>query len=106
MASATSLPMTPIDRKAMAQMPAMGPGPKMATNSSPHTTVLTEREVTRINRPMNQVTTLGLVLRADKNAIGKAMITVAAVPRVAIWMVSSSGAARVSRNSRSGGHIR
>ena len=48
----------------MAQIPAIGPGPKMATNNRPHTIVLTEREATRIKRPMNQVNMLKVVLRA------------------------------------------
>ena len=55
-----------MDRAAMAQMPAMGPGPKMATNKSPHTTVLTDRDVTRMKRPINQVAGLKVVLRAAK----------------------------------------
>jgi len=84
MASATSLPMKPMDRAAMAQMPAMGPGPKMATNKSPHTTVLTDRDVTRMKRPINQVTGLKVVLRAARNAMGNAIKMVTAVPRVAI----------------------
>ena len=65
----------------------------MATKINPHTTVLTEREVTRMKRPMNQVMALGGVLRAARNARGKAMTKVMAVPSVAIWMVSIIGSA-------------
>jgi hypothetical protein len=37
------LPTKPIERKAMASVPASAPGPKTATNSSAHTSELTER---------------------------------------------------------------
>ena len=62
-----------MERKAMAHMPAMGPGPKMATNISPHTTVLTDRDPTNISRPMSQVAELNVVLRAARNATGKGL---------------------------------
>ena len=70
MASAISLPMKPMERMVIAQMPAITPGPKMATKISAHTTVLMERDATRMKRPMNQVTALGVTLRAERNAIG------------------------------------
>ena len=75
----------------MAQMPAMAPGPNMATKINAQTTVLIEREATRMKRPMVQVRPLYVVLRAEMKATGMAMTTVTAVPRVAMWMVSNSG---------------
>ena len=70
-ASAVSLPMKPMERAAIAQMPAIGPGPKMATKTSAQTTVLTDREATRMSRPMAQVAVLNVVLRAARKATGK-----------------------------------
>ncbi len=73
MASATSLPRKPMERMAMAQMPATGPGPKMATKIKAQTTVLMDLDDTRMKRPMNQVTPLMVVLRAERKATGRAM---------------------------------
>ena len=56
--------MNPIDRNMIATIPAMMPGPKMATNNSAQMIVLTDRDDTRMNRPIHRVTTLGVVLRA------------------------------------------
>ena len=48
MASPNSLPTNPMERKAIAMVPATAPGPKMAMNSSAHTSELIERLDTRI----------------------------------------------------------
>jgi hypothetical protein len=68
--------------------------------------VLTEREATRMNRPIDQVSVLKVVLRAARRATGKAISTVATVPRVAMWMVSMRASRTASNSLQSGGYIR
>ncbi len=46
-ASPKSLPTNPIERKAMARVPASAPGPKTATKSRAHTSEFTDRLETR-----------------------------------------------------------
>ena len=89
-----------MERAVTDQTPAMGPGPNMATKNKPQTTVLTERDATSMKRAMNQVAALGVVFLAARNAIGNAMKTVAAVPRVAMCTVSNSGSAISAKNSQ------
>ena len=48
-ASPKSFPTKPMERNAMAMVPASAPGPKIATNSSAHTSEFTEREDTSIS---------------------------------------------------------
>ena len=105
-ASATSLARKPTLRADTAAMPASGPGPKIATKSRPQITVFTEREATRMPRPTAQVKPLAVVLRAARNAIGTEKTTAIAVPSVAMWIVSMSGATIVGRDDQRGGHMR
>ncbi len=50
----------------IATMPAMIPGPKMATKRRAQMIVLTDREVTRISRPSQSVAWLGVVFCAAR----------------------------------------
>ena len=56
--------MKPIERKAIANVPASGPGPNTATNSSAQTSEFTDREVTKTNFANRFSGRLGVTLRA------------------------------------------
>ena len=83
-ASANSLPVKPIERKAMASVPASGPGPKTATNSSAQTSELIDREVTKTNLANRLSARFGVTLRAASRPTGTAMTIAMMVPSVAI----------------------
>ena len=88
-ASPNSLPINPIERKAMANAPASGPGPKTATKRSAQTRELMLREETRIKRASQFKVLKGVILLATITPTGIAKITAKNVPSVAIWIVSS-----------------
>ena len=84
--------MKPIERSAIATTPASTPGPSMVTSSSAQISELIERDDTMIRSATGRTnSTLGVVLRAARNAIGTAMMIASSVPRVAIASVSQSG---------------
>ena len=57
--------MKPIERSAIATMPASTPGPRMVTSSSAQISELIERDETMISSAIGRTnTTLGVVLRA------------------------------------------
>ncbi len=68
--------------------------------------MFTEREATSIARPIAQVTPFAVVLRAARKASGSEKTTPIAVPSVAMWMVSMSGATIFGAYDQRGGHIR
>ncbi|MNR55454.1 hypothetical protein D3C85_1758260 [compost metagenome] len=74
----------------MASVPASAPGPKMAMNSSAHTSELTERLDTRISRASMLMVLLGVRLLAASSPTGTAMNTDRMVPSVAMCSVSIS----------------
>ncbi|MCY1460694.1 hypothetical protein D9M71_782730 [compost metagenome] len=76
----------------MASVPARAPGPKMAMNSSAHTSELTERLDTRISRASMLTVLLGVRLLAASKPTGTAMKTDRMVPSVAMCSVSISAA--------------
>ena len=91
-ASYISLAMKPIDRSEMAMMPASAPGPMMETSSSAQMSELIERDETMMNSASGRTkATLGVVLRAARNATGSAMPMASSVPMVAMLSVSHSG---------------
>ena len=59
--------------------------------------VFTDRDATSMKRPMNQVTALGVVFLAARNAMGMAMKNVAMVPRVAMCTVSTRGSGDIGK---------
>jgi sugar lactone lactonase YvrE len=69
-ASAKSLPANPMERKAIAIVPASAPGPKIATNSSAQTSELTERDATRISLANSLTIRMGTMLLAAISPIG------------------------------------
>jgi hypothetical protein len=69
-ASAKSLPTNPMERKAIAIVPASAPGPKIATNSSAQTSELTERDATRISLANSLTIRMGTMLLAAISPIG------------------------------------
>ena len=88
MASDSSLPTKPIDRNAMANMPASAPGPNTATNNSAQISEFTEREETRMKVARRLRVRERVILRAASNATGSARAIESRVPSVAIWNVS------------------
>ncbi|CFN80502.1 Uncharacterised protein [Bordetella pertussis] len=76
----------------MARVPASAPGPKMAMNSSAHTSELTERLETRIRRASMLMVRLGVRLLAASRPTGTAIPTDRMVPSVAMCSVSTSAA--------------
>ena len=68
-------------------------------------TVFTDREATSSARPIAQVKPLAVVLRAARKASGSENTTAIAVPSVAMWRVSISGATIFGRYDQRGGHI-
>ena len=77
-----------MERKAIAKVPASGPGPNTATNNSAHTSELIEREVTKMNLAIRLSGRLGVTLRAASNPTGTASTIAITVPTVAICRVS------------------
>lgn len=106
MASPTSFPRNPRERKMIANMPASTPGPKMATNSSAQMIVFTDRLETRMNRPSQSVARLGVVFCAAIRATGRDRKTAKKVAMVAMFKVSTSAQAIPRHWVRSGGTIR
>src|SRR5579871_375747 len=88
-ASAKSFPVKPIERKAIARVPARGPGPNMATNRRAHIKELIDREVTKTNLANRLSARFGVTLRAARRPTGKAMTIAMIVPSVAICSVST-----------------
>ncbi len=82
--------MKPTERSAIARVPASGPGPNTATNSSAQTREFTEREVTNTNLANRFSARLGATLRAAISPIGTAIAMAIRVPSVAMWSVSTS----------------
>ena len=74
----------------MASMPASGPGPKMATNSSAQTSELTERLDTSSTRAMKLSSRLRVRLPATSSPSGTAITSDRMVPSVAMCRVSTS----------------
>jgi hypothetical protein len=65
--------MNPIERSAMAMIPASKPGPRIATSRSAQIRALTEREATMMKTATGRTNrTLGVVLRAARKATGTA----------------------------------
>ena len=84
--------MKPIERSAIARMPASTPGPRIVTSTSAQMIALIEREETMISRPIGRTNlALGVVLRAVRKASGTATATARSVPSVAMLIVSQSG---------------
>src|SRR2546425_7702820 len=79
-ASPKSLPTNPIDRKAIASVPAKAPGPKMPTKSSAHTSELTERDDTRTSLARRLTGANGHRLCAASTPTGSASIRESKVP--------------------------
>ena len=76
----------------MAMMPANTPGPTIATSSNAQISALIERDETMTRSAIGRTTvTLGVVLRAARNAIGTATMIASSVPTVAMFIVSQSG---------------
>jgi hypothetical protein len=75
----------------MAMMPTSRSGPMMATRSNAQISELIEREATMMRRAMGRATpTLGVVLRAARNATGMASPMPSKVPSAAMLIVSQS----------------
>ena len=88
-------------------MPASAPGPKTATKSSAQTSEFTERDDTRMNLATRLSVADGVTLRAASSATGTESTSAMTVPSVAVWKVSTSASATISRqNDQSIGHIR
>lgn len=72
-ASYNSLAMKPIERNAIAMMPANSPGPTIETNNKAQMSELIEREETMISSAIGRTkVVLGVVLGAARNATGTA----------------------------------
>jgi hypothetical protein len=107
MASYNNLPMKPIERKAIAKIPAKTPGPKIATKSRAQINELIDLEATITNSATGLTTaTLGVVLLAAKKAIGTAITKPKRVPKVAMLMVSHKGHQRLFNEFQAGGIMR
>ena len=103
-ASPKSLPTKPIERNAIASVPASAPGPKIPTNSSAHTSELTERDDTRISFASRLSGVNRTRLCAARMPTGSASTSASSVPSEAMWMVSISAACTdswIMRASRS-----
>ena len=83
-ASPKSLPTKPIERNAIASVPASAPGPKTPTNSSAHTSELTERDDTRISLASKLTGIDGTSLCAARTPTGKASTSASSVPNAAM----------------------
>src|SRR5690554_2817381 len=107
MASYSSLPTNPIERKAIAKIPANKPGPKIDTSNNAQINELIEREATiHSNANGRRIRRDGVVLLAARNANGTAITMPNKVPRVAMLMVSHSGFHKRFMYSQRGGKAR
>jgi hypothetical protein len=92
------LPTKPIDRKAIARIPARIPGPRIVTSSRAQMSELIDRDATMSSNAIGRTTSaLGVVLRAARNASGSAGTMPSAVPSVAMLNVSHNGRQRRGR---------
>ena len=99
--------MKPMERKAIAIIPASTPGPRIETKRRAQMSELIEREATMIKSARGRKKrVLGVVLRAAKNATGTAITVPSAVPKVAILRVSHNAHQRSLMDNQSGGTIR
>jgi hypothetical protein len=94
-ASPKSLPTKPIERNAMASVPASAPGPKMPTNSSAHTSEFTLRDDTSTSFAARFTGVDGTRLWAASTPTGSAITSARRVPSDAMWMVSISASCTV-----------
>jgi hypothetical protein len=84
--------MKPIERSAMAMMPASTPGPRIATSRRPQISALIERDETIMRSATGRTKRmLGVVLRAARKPSGVPRRIARRVPRVAMLIVSHSG---------------
>ena len=98
--------MNPMERKAIARIPATCPGPNSATSKSAQTRALIDREETIRRRANGRTAGNGAVFRAARSATGTAAITARSVPKVAMVIVSHKGRSRPAVEPQSGGVIR
>ena len=73
----------------MAKVPASGPGPNTATNSSAQTSELIDRDVTKTSLAIRFSGRLGVTLRAASSPTGTAIAIAMTVPTVAMCRVST-----------------
>ena len=107
MLSYKSLATKPIERRAMAIMPAKIPGPNMVTKSNAQIRELMEREEAIISKAIGRTKVVeGVVFRAAKKAIGNAIITPSSVPKVAMFSVSQRAWYNLLMYSQLGGNMR
>ena len=81
-----------MERNAMASVPASAPGPKIPTNSSAHTSELTDRDDTRISFAKTFTAVYGQMLWAASKPTGNASTSASSVPNEAMCIVSINAA--------------
>jgi len=106
MASATSFEQNPIERTAIASVPASAPEPKTMTNTKAQMMTFTDRDAEMMNFPSRSVYRFGVVFSAPSNDTGIDNRIASAVPRIAMWTVSIIGPMISPVYPTSGGYIR
>src|SRR6056297_2899705 len=106
MASAISFEQKPIDRTAIASVPASAPEPKMMTNTSAQMMTFTDRDAEMMNFPRRNEYRLGVVFSAPSSDTGTDSKIASAVPRMAMWTVSIIGPMISPVYPTFGGYIR